>query len=82
MGLTAKSRRKTSGSYIGVSTRRQRKRIEDEEIGMEEEMDVIAANSRPPNHQEGEPENRPSTGRLPRQLGEYIQNSTYSGNLN
>ena len=45
-------------------------------------MDMIAANSRPPNHEEGELENRPPTGRLPCQLGEYIQNPTYSVNLN
>ena len=81
VGLTARTRRKTIGSHTGVRTQRQ-KRIEDKEVRMEEEVEMIAANSRPPNHEEGEPENRPPTGRLPCQLGEYIQNPTYSVNLN
>ena len=81
VGLTTRTRRKTICSYTGVRTRRQKKK-EDEEIGMEEEKDIIAANSRLPNHEEGEPENGPATGRLPLNLGEYIQNPTYSGNFN
>ena len=49
---------------------------------MEEEMDAITVNTRPPNYEEGEPETQPSVGGLPLQLGEYTQNPTYSGNLN
>ena len=52
VGLTTKTRRKTIGPYTGVKTRRQKKK-EDEEIGMEEEKDLIAANSGLPNYVEG-----------------------------
>ena len=81
VGLTTKTRRKTIGPHTGVKTRRQKKK-ENEEIGMEEEKDLIAANSRLPNYEDGEPENRPAQGRLPLNLGEYLQNPTYSGNFN
>ena len=49
---------------------------------MEEAKDLIAANPRLPNYLEGEPENRPAEGPLPLNLGEFLQNPTYSGNFN
>ena len=68
--------------HKGVRTQRQRKQIQDREISMEEEMDTIAVNSKPPNFEEGEPVTQPRVGPLPLQFGEYAQNPTYSGNFN
>ena len=81
VGHTTKTRRRTTGPYTGVKTRLQRKK-EDEEIGMEEAKDRIAANPKVPNYLEGEPENRTAEGPLPLNLGEFLQNPTYSGNFN